>query len=203
VGRGVSPHFLRAAVNARRNTERFHPIQASRIRFSITKTTDAEPCLDELEVYTAGPNPTNVALASFGTKPTASSVFPNADIHRLEHINDGRYGNSFSWISNELGRGWVELELPQDFEIDRIVWSRDREPAQYKDRTAKEYVFEVSMDRVAWKFVAGSRPTIADCTFFALMETAYMSFDYELPPSCPRLRAWYGRFKTRPSALIV
>ena len=52
-------------------------------------------------------------------------------------------------------------------------------------------------------FLAGRHPTIADCTFFALMETAYMSFDYELPPSCPRLRAWYGRFKTRPSALIV
>ena len=74
----------------------------------------------------------------------------------MEHVNDGRYGNSFSWISNEPGRGWVELELPQDFEIDRIVWSRDREPAQYKDRTAKEYVFEVSTDRAAWQIVAGS-----------------------------------------------
>jgi hypothetical protein len=74
----------------------------------------------------------------------------------LEHVNDGRYGNSFSWISNETGRGWVELEFPKEFEIDRIVWSRDREPAQFNDRTAKEYVFEVSLDRAKWQIVAGA-----------------------------------------------
>jgi len=52
-------------------------------------------------------------------------------------------------------------------------------------------------------FLAGQNPTIADCTFFALMEAAYGSFDYKLPDSCPRLRAWYQRFRTRPSALIA
>jgi len=159
VGRGVSPHFLRAAVNARRNTERFNPIEASRIRFSITKTTDAEPCLDELEVYTAGPNPTNVALASFGTKPTASSVFPNADIHRLEHINDGKVGNSHSWISNERGKGWIELEFPALVMIDRVVWGRDREQ-QFSDRLPLDYRIEAASSSNDWRLVASSQDRV-------------------------------------------
>ena len=105
----ATPHFLRAAVNPRRNVEKFLPVNARRLRFSITRTSDVEPCIDELEVYTAGTNPRNIALASAGTKATASSVFPNSELHRLEHINDGKFGNSHSWISNEGGKGWVEL----------------------------------------------------------------------------------------------
>ena len=136
--------------------ERFASTKARFVRMTIHATNSAEPCIDELEVFTSGAKPENVALASRGTKAKASGSLPGFAIHKLEHLNDGRYGNSFSWISNEPGRGWVELELPQDFEIDRIVWSRDRDPAQYKDRTATKYVFESSLDRVTWQIVAGS-----------------------------------------------
>jgi mono/diheme cytochrome c family protein len=142
--------------------ERFAPTKSRFVRMTIHATNSAEPCIDELEVLTAGDKPENVALASRGTKAKASGSLSGFAIHKLEHVNDGRYGNSYSWISNEPGRGWVELELPQDFEIDRIVWSRDRDPAQYKDRTATRYVFEVSLDRTAWQAVASfpdSKPT--------------------------------------------
>ncbi|HLQ43159.1 MAG TPA: DUF1549 domain-containing protein, partial [Planctomycetaceae bacterium] len=156
----IETEIIRLDPQAKRSgvvfVEGFAATRAKFIRMTIHATNSAEPCIDELEIFTTGEKPENVALASRGTKAKASSSLPGFAIHKLEHINDGRYGNSFSWISNEPGRGWVELELPQDFEIDRIVWSRDREPAQYKDRTAKEYVIEVSMDGVAWKFVAGS-----------------------------------------------
>ena len=46
---------VRAMVNARRNVERFAPVKARMIRLTILATSDrAEPCLDEVEVYTAG-----------------------------------------------------------------------------------------------------------------------------------------------------
>src|SRR5439155_168456 len=90
---------LRAPVSARRNVERFAPVAARRVRFTINATTDIEPCIDELEVYGAGANSTNIALSILGTRASASSVYPNSDIHRLEHINDGNHGNSRSWIS--------------------------------------------------------------------------------------------------------
>jgi mono/diheme cytochrome c family protein len=134
--------------------ERFTATKARFVRMTIHATNSSEPCIDELEVFTAGAKPENVALASRGTKAKASSSLPGFAIHKLEHVNDGRYGNSFSWISNEPGRGWVELELPQDFEIDRIVWSRDRDPAQFKDRTATKYVFEISTDKETWQAVS-------------------------------------------------
>ena len=156
----IEAEILRLDPLANRNgaifVERFAPTKARFVRMTIHATNSAEPCIDELEIFTIGAKPENVAFASRGTKVKASSSLPGFAIHKLDHVNDGRYGNSFSWISNEPGRGWVELELPQDFEIDRIVWSRDRDPAQYKDRTATKYVFEVSLDRATWQIVAGS-----------------------------------------------
>ncbi len=156
----IETEIVRLDPQAKRNgalfVERFAPTKTRYVRMTIHATNSAEPCIDEMEIFTTGAKPENVALASRGTKAKASSSLPGFAIHKLEHVNDGRYSNNFSWISNEPGRGSVELELPEDFEIDRIVWSRDREPAQYKDRTATKYVFEVSSDRATWQTVAGS-----------------------------------------------
>ena len=52
------------------------------------------------------------------------------------------------------------------------------------------------------EFLAGATPTIADCTLFALMEAIYAGFGYELPKRCGRLRAWYDRFRHRPSVTM-
>src|SRR6185369_6676377 len=113
----------RLAVNARRNVERISPVTARKLRFTISKTTGAEPCIDELEVF--APDGRNIALASADTKVRASSVYPNSELHRLEHINDGRYGNSRSWISNEPGKGWVQLDFPHAMVIKKVRWGRD------------------------------------------------------------------------------
>ena len=145
----------RPPVNLRLNVERFAPASARRLRFTISQTTDAEPCLDELEVYTAGAAPRNIALASAGTGARASSVYPNSELHRIEHLNDGQYGNSRSWISNERGRGWVELEFPETVTIDRVVWGRDRE-RKYADRLALDYRLEIATGSNDWRMVASS-----------------------------------------------
>lgn len=149
------PADRRAPVNARRNIERFPPVLAKRVRFTIEATNNLEPCIDELEVFTAGNEPRNVALARSGTKTTASGSFFGADIHKLEHINDGRYGNSRSWISNEVGRGWVQIEFTEPATIDRIVWARDRE-GKFKDRLATRYRIEVAVTPGEWIAVASS-----------------------------------------------
>ncbi len=154
VGR-LDTNSQRAPVNARQNSERFMPVAAKRLRFTIAQTTGAEPCLDELEVYTTETPARNIALASAGTTATASSVFPNSEIHRLEHINDGRHGNSRSWISNERGKGWVELEFADTVSIHRVVWGRDREQ-KFADRLALEYRIEVTAGSQDWQVVASS-----------------------------------------------
>lgn len=151
------PEKLRAAVTRGANVERFAPVPARFVRMTIHATTDVEPCIDELEVFTVAPEAQNVALAATGAKATASGTYPNSDIHKLEHVNDGQYGNGRSWISNESGRGWVQIEFPDVESIDRIVWSRDREePPRYDDRIATDYSVEVSEDGDHWRLVASS-----------------------------------------------
>jgi mono/diheme cytochrome c family protein len=143
----------RPPANSRRNVERIVPVSARAVRFTIQTTSGAtEPCLDELEVWTAGPNPRNVAL---GARPTASSSLAGNKIHRLEHINDGRFGNGRSWISGVPGKGWVQVEWTTDETIDRIVWGRDREE-KYRDRTPVDYYVEVASQPGQWRVVASS-----------------------------------------------
>lgn len=153
----ISGKALRPAVNALRNEELLTPLNARFIRFTILESTGGEPCLDELEVY-AGED--NVALARHGTKATASGTLPGYEIHKLEHLDDGRVGNSRSWISSESGRGWVQLEFARPERIEKIVWSRDRE-GNFKDRLATKYRIEAGLNPGAWQLVASSEDRAA------------------------------------------
>ena len=145
----------RAPVNPRRNVERFAPVEVKYVRFTILATSGAEPCIDELEIFSAGESPRNVALASEGAKASASGTYHNSYLHKLEHINDGRYGNSRSWISSENGKGWIQIELPQTTVISKIVWGRDREE-KFSDRLATQYVIEAALEPGKWRVIAGS-----------------------------------------------
>jgi hypothetical protein len=142
---------LRPPVNAARNEEVLEPVTARFLRFTILDSA-GEPCLDELEVWSGLKN---VALATNGTRATASGTLPGYEIHKLEHLNDGRPGNDRSWISSEAGRGWVQLEFTQPERIDRVVWGRDRE-GRFKDRLATRYRIEAAAEVGTWKTVASS-----------------------------------------------
>ncbi|MCW5557964.1 MAG: DUF1553 domain-containing protein, partial [Verrucomicrobiae bacterium] len=142
----------RPMVNSRRNEERLAPVEARYLRFTILASSSGEPCLDELEVW-AGDR--NIALASAGTRATASGTLPGYAIHRLDHLNDGQVGNDRSWISNESGRGWVQLEFPEVERIERVVWGRDR-TGGFGDRVATEYRIEAAIETNAWTEVASS-----------------------------------------------
>ncbi len=153
----VSAEDTRAAVSPLVNVDRFAPVRARFVRFTVRATNTLEPCLDELEVFTADEPSRNVALASAGARPSASSVYAggSTNLHKLAHICDGLYGNSKSWISAETGGGWVQVELAEPATIDRVVWARDREGA-FRDRLPIRYQIEVSESGDGWQVVATS-----------------------------------------------
>ena len=228
---------LRVPVSRDLNVERFAPVRARHLRFTVLATSDVEPCIDELEVFASAkregeapaeplpPNDAlpqarlggslalpNIALASLGTKATASGTYPNSDIHKLEHLNDGIYGNAKSWISNEKGRGWVQLEFTEPREISEVRWSRDRAtPPQYADRVATQYTIETSLDGQTWTAVASSgdrlpygmtvpggrliRAEGADAQLrFADLQTRRATLAKELAPLIEKPKAYAGQF---------
>lgn len=143
----------RPRVNSEENVDRFSPVHANRLRFTIRATdrdSFREPCIDELEVFTTGGE--NIALTASVTSSGDTIV---ANRHDLKHLNDGEYGNSRSWMSNEKGGGWVILKFPAEQTIERVVWGRDR-LGKFKDRLAIDYQIEVAHDDEAWKLVADS-----------------------------------------------
>lgn len=146
---------LRPQLTHGQNVERFDPVRARFVRFTILATQDQnrhEPCLDELEIY--GPDSeVNLALVDRGTKAVSSGDFLDPQRHKLPHIHDGKYGNDRSWISSVTGGGWVQLELPKVTVVDRIVWGRDRQ-GQFKDRLPIAYRIEVGLEADARTVVA-------------------------------------------------
>ena len=142
----------RPAVSAKFNVETFKPHRAKFIRFMILKTNGNQPCIDELEIFSQGKN---LALAANGAKATSNGDFKHP-LHKLEHINDGKYGNPRSWISVLHSKGWVQIELPEEASIDRIEWARDR-AGKYNDRLAVEYRIESSLKKDDWELLADSQ----------------------------------------------
>ncbi|MDA0283225.1 MAG: PSD1 and planctomycete cytochrome C domain-containing protein [Planctomycetota bacterium] len=147
-----SSNEFREAVSAKHNVDRFAPVKARFVRFTILRTNSSQPCIDELEIFS---DKENVALASSGAVATCSSSLPGYPIHKLEHVNDGVYGNSRSWISNEAGGGWVQIEFPDVQTIRRLEWARDRE-SRFSDRLAIEYRIDTAINAGEWTSVASS-----------------------------------------------
>lgn len=182
---------LRPAVNFARNEEHFAPVVAKFVRMTIFATSNAEPCIDELEVW-AGDK--NVGLASNGTTATASSTLPGYDIHKLAHVHDGLVGNNHSWISNEKGGGWVQLELAQPTRIDRVVWGRDRHDT-IRDRLPVQYRIEAAMLANKWQVIASS----GDRAPFAAATKAHAApsyrFDAVRSSVAEQGRAWLAEWR--------
>ncbi|MDA7865724.1 DUF1553 domain-containing protein [Akkermansiaceae bacterium] len=144
----------RPPVNARMNTEAFEATTPAKfVRFTIRRTNSSEPCLDELAVFASGGE--NVALAKSGAIATSSGNLQGYPIHQLAHLNDGKTGNNSSWISNQSGKGWVQIEFAKVSPVERIEWSRDRD-GRFVDRVAIDYLIELSLDGITWDLAASS-----------------------------------------------
>jgi len=135
-----------------RGNELSFPAQQARfVRLAIVAAAGSQPCIDELEVFSEG-DKHNLALATRGAKATASSCLPGYPIHQIEHLNDGRYGNSNSWIAAGAANEWAQIELAEPAKLDRVVFSRDRE-GRYRDRLPRIVEVRLSMDGRQWQSV--------------------------------------------------
>lgn len=177
---------LRPPVNAAQNEERFSPVEARFVRFTVLASSSGEPCLDELEVW-AGDR--NVALAAAGTSATASSTLPGYAIHQLEHLNDGRVGNGHSWISNEPGGGWVQLTFARPERFERIVWGRDRE-GTFADRVPTRYLIEAALEPEVWQVVASSEDREPFAGAAGVASRPVYRFDRGTPDEAAQARQW-------------
>ena len=152
-GKTLVPPTLNPPVGFKRNVESLSPEKVRFVRFTTEATNNnSEPCIDELELWTPGKDSRNVALLA---KLTSSGDYANNPKHKLVHLNDGKYGNDRSWISNQKSKGWVQLELPEPATIDRIEWGRDR-TGRYKDRLATKYRIEGAIEPGKWRLLTNS-----------------------------------------------
>ena len=132
----------RPPVSPQSNSDEFPPVLAKVVRFTVTATDNGQaPGLDEFEIFGADPK-VNLALKGVAS---ASSTIANYPIHKVEHLNDGKVGNDFSWVGAENGQGWVRIDLPEKVAVQKVVWARDRTGSQ-RDRLAVGYRVEVSTD---------------------------------------------------------
>ena len=158
----AQPGGGRRTTNPKENVENFPAVDAKFVRFTISDTNRhpnlglIEPCIDEFEIFTDGPQPRNLALTSAGTKVTASGS-RESSAHKLAHINDGAFGNSRSWMASEAGRGWVMFEFTEPARISRVVWGRDRE-GKFTDRLATAFTLEAGLSPESMKTLASVRP---------------------------------------------
>ncbi len=130
----------------------FPPENARCVRLVIAASSSgSEPCLDEFEVYGANEN-RNLALAAEGGGASASSCLPGYSIHKIEHLNDGQYGNGRSWIAATSGEEWAQIELPNAIEVRKVVFSRDRSGG-FSDRVPASFEVRLSLDGQQWKTV--------------------------------------------------
>ena len=137
------------------NEFRFAPVEARFVRVNVLESNRGQPCVDELEIFSSGSSK-NIALQSNGAKASASSLLKGYSKHKIEFLNDGRYGNLRSWIPAEK-TGWAQIELSQSTKIDRVVLSRDR-GGQLTRRVPIAFDILVSSDGKEWKTVKKVRP---------------------------------------------
>lgn len=142
----------RPAVDRKRIHDRIPTTPTQRVRLTIEATNSLEPCIDEIEIFNLKGE--NVALRSAGAKAITSGDTLVPGVHDPSYVHDGIVGNDRSWLGNENGRGWVELEFAEPEEIGSIVWSRDRSGILV-DRLPIEYTIEVETVS-GWNRVADS-----------------------------------------------
>lgn len=151
--------FPRPKIDSQGSEDRFEPVQARYVKMVIHASTVSAKStgggrLTEFEVWSAGPNARNVALASNGgkaegAKSATAEDFPDAYGPQL--CIDGRSGEQ--WL---IGQPAVlTITLAQPTTIDRITFSNKKWRGP-KDQagTPCEYDIQVSLDGKTWQTVS-------------------------------------------------
>jgi len=149
------------------------------VRLVIQRSSSGQACIDELEVY-APKGEENLALAERGSRATASSCLRGYAIHRVAHLNDGRYGNDFSWIAATTREEWAQIELPETTAVSKVILSRDRR-RQYADRVPIAFAVRLSVDGKRWTTVREIATTAAPVA----LRRRHRGFSADVPPPPP------------------
>ncbi|MEW4569017.1 PSD1 and planctomycete cytochrome C domain-containing protein [Tautonia sp. JC769] len=145
---------LQPPITPESHEERFEPIEATALRIAIEATHNGgRASLDELEAWSVGAEPINVALADRGGKASASSFALENQTRHPDNLIDGRSvaEGYFPWIAERPGPAWARIELPDAVTLDRIVWRRgfDGFPVAYE--------IEIRRPDGSWVTVADTR----------------------------------------------
>ncbi|MGI9457055.1 MAG: DUF1553 domain-containing protein, partial [Aeoliella sp.] len=135
-------------------TESFDPITVRAVRMEIAATTSSSSAsLYELEAWTAATavQPSqNVALASAGSLPSASSFALANQTRHYDNLVDGSADRrqAFPWVSAKEGPAWVQIDFKNPASIDRIMWD-------HGESVPADYTIQVlPVDSDTWRTVA-------------------------------------------------
>lgn len=150
--------------------------------------------------------PNNIALASNGSTAFGSSEY-GAGVHLVVHGNDGRYGNSRSWLANFPAgdpNPYLGVDLPGTglYSLTSVAWSRDNgridtAPAsptdglfQYTDRWDGVYTLQISTDPnpnggSTWTTIATLDYQSNDDTVLGSLFTGYYRHEYSIATTVP------------------
>jgi hypothetical protein len=146
--------------SARLTEETFSPIEARYVRMTMLASSEnpasaAGARMDEFEVWTAGSEPRNVALASAGAKAEGVAGKTARDFdgaYGVQLVNDGKYGAQ--WFIGSPATLTITLAQPET--IERISFSHNRKAMSDKPvpgigPSVVEYEIHVSSDGKTWK----------------------------------------------------
>ena len=129
-------------------TETFKPVLVNSIRMKIAATINGRAAsIYEFEAWT--PEKKNVALASAGAVPSASSFALANQTRHFENLNDGSVDRrqSFPWVSASGGPAWFRIDFPKPVTLQSITWHNGSSiPA--------DYIIEVMRSDDVWQSVA-------------------------------------------------
>ena len=129
-------------------TETFKPVLVNSIRMKIAATINGRAAsIYEFEAWT--PEKKNVALASAGAVPSASSFALANQTRHFENLNDGSVDRrqSFPWVSASGGPAWFRIDFPKPVTLQSVTWHNGSSiPA--------DYIIEVMRPDEVWQTVA-------------------------------------------------
>jgi mono/diheme cytochrome c family protein len=149
-------HSLRPALNDI-HSESFEALTATAVRMRIEATADASPAsLYEFEVWTKAEalSPSvNVALASVGAVPSASSFALANQSRHFDNLIDGSVDQrqAYPWVAAEKGPAWFRIDFSGPAQIERFSLQRG-------SSMPVDFVVEaLTSDSQQWREVAHTR----------------------------------------------
>jgi len=132
-------------------TETFKPVLVNSIRMKIAATINGRAAsIYEFEAWT--PEKKNVALASTGAVPSASSFALANQTRHFENLTDGSVDRrqSFPWVSASGGPAWFRIDFPKPVTLQSVTWHNGSSiPA--------DYIIEVLQPDDVWQTVAHTK----------------------------------------------